>query len=155
MEKHQFTATELVALFGQGCSVADLAGVDKKHLEALYALAYQLYQSKNFDDAASIFRALCLYDYNEIKYFMGLGGCEQALGNYKKAADIYSLASVVSDLVDPEPMYYAAVCLLKAGEKENAVAALESLSIMGKEGDAKDDTFKNKGAALLKIVSEK
>ena len=39
--------------------------------------------------------------------------------------------------------------------KENAVAALESLSIMGKEGDAKDDTFKNKGAALLKIVSEK
>ena len=57
------------------------------------------------------------YDYNEIKYFMGLGGCEQALGNYKKAADIYSLASVVSGLVDPEPMYYAAVCLLKAGEK--------------------------------------
>ena len=155
MENTQLTKTEMMALFGQGCSVADLAGIDKKHLEALYTLGYQLYQAQNFNDAASIFRALCLYDYSTTKYFMGLGGCEQALGHFKKASDIYSLASVISGLTDPEPMYYAAICLLKAGEKDNAITALESLSIMGDSANEKDMLFKNKGADLLKLISSK
>ena len=55
MEKHQFTATELVALFGQGCSVADLAGVDKKHLEALYALAVAVEQTQDYLEAIGLY----------------------------------------------------------------------------------------------------
>ncbi len=155
-EKTQVSVLEAVALLGKGYTLADLAGITPEQLDVLYAVAYQYYVAKNYKDALSIFRALCLYDAGEQKYFMGLAGCQQGLKKYNEAADSYSMCCVLSGLKDPKPMYYAAVCLLKADRRDDAVVALRSLEIMGRDGKYKeqDDAFIAKGRDLYEILTK-
>lgn len=153
-EKVEVSMLEALGLLGQGYSLADLAGVKPEQMEALYALAYQYYNAENFEDAANIFKGLCLYDSSDERFFMGLAGCQQSLKQYKAAADTYSVCCVLSGLKDPKPMYYAALCLLKDGRRDDAVTALKSLEIMGREGEfaEEDQLFMQKGSQLLKIL---
>lgn len=153
-EKVEVSALEALSLLGKGYSLADLAGVRPEQMEALYALAYQYYNAGNFEDAANIFKGLCLYDAADERFFMGLAACQQSLKQYRAAADTYSVCCVLSGLKDPKPMYYAALCLLKDGRKDDAVVALQSLAIMGREGGAaqEDELFLQKGRDLLKIL---
>lgn len=148
----EISMLEAVGMLANGYSLAELKGIDLQKLEALYALAYQYYQAQNYQDAKNIFQALCLFEPSEQKYFMGLASCEQGLKNYSKAADVYSVCCVLSGLKDPKPMYYAGVCLLKAGRKEDAKVAFQSLEIMGREGKSEDQEFILKGKQLLAVL---
>lgn len=145
---------EAVALLAKGYNLADLSGLSEEHMEALYALAYQYYEADNFQDAKNIFTSLCLYDTNNEKYYMGLAATLHSLGEYKNAADMYSVACVLSGLLNPEPMYFASICLLKNNQKEDAIVALESIDIMGREGNKLDISFKEKAKNLLSILTE-
>ncbi|MBO8416307.1 MAG: SycD/LcrH family type III secretion system chaperone [Proteobacteria bacterium] len=153
-EKVEVSVLEALSLLGEGYSLADLAGVKPEQMEALYALAYQYYNAENFEDAANIFKALCLYDPSDERFFMGLAACQQSLKQYKIAADTYSVCSVLSGLKDPKPMYFAALCLLKDGRRDEAVVALKSLEIMGRDGEFADEdhNYMNKGAQLLQVL---
>lgn len=154
-DKVQVSAVEMLSLLSEGYTLSDLAGLQPEQMENLYALAYQYYNADNYEDARNIFRALCLYDPSEEKYFMGLAASEQGLGNYQQASDLYATAAVLSGLKDPQPMYYAAVCLLKAGKKDEAILALRSLELMGREGKhaKQDESFLRKGRTLLQALS--
>ncbi len=143
---------EVIALLNKGYSLADIAGLTSEHLEALYALAYQYYQVGSYTEAKNIFSALCLYDCHEIKFFMGLGASLQALGEYQKAADTYSVACTLSGLVDTKSMYFAAICLLKINKKDEAIAALEAIAHMGQEHNAQDEQYKLKALNLLSVI---
>ena len=151
-EKIEVTLTEAAALLSKGNTISDLAGVSQEHMEALYALGYQFYNAQNYDDALNVFKALCVYDTTEGKYFMGMAGCLQELGQFKLAAESYGMACAVEGLVNPEPIYYAAICLLKCNEKDNAIAALESVSIMGREGNEHDAEYIEKCNTLLEVL---
>lgn len=154
-EKVEVPMIEALALLNKGYTIADLKGVTPEQMEALYALGYQYYNSDDYENAGNIFKALCLFDPSDERYAMGYAACLQELKEYRRAADMYSLCCVLSGLKDPKPMYYAALCLLKAGERDNAVVALQSLEVMGREGKdaAQDQAFKEKGAQLLKVLS--
>lgn len=141
-----------VEFIGKGYTIADLMQISPDRMEALYSLAYQNYVTKNYEDALKVFKVLVLYDQSEQKYTMGLAATEQDMGDYVKAANTYSLACLQTGLKDPEPMYFAAICLLKAGQKEDAIVALKSLETMGREGNANDEKFKLKGLNLLKVM---
>lgn len=135
-----------------GYTVADLVGITPEQMEALYSLAYQNYVTRNFEDALKVFKVLVLYDQGERKYTMGLAATYQELGEYEKAANVYSIACVQSGLIDPEPMYFAAICMLKAGKRDDAIVALKSMDVMGRKDNANDVKFKNKGLNLLKVI---
>lgn len=139
---------QALSLLNQGYSFADIKGVTPEQMEAVYALAYQYYNTESLDAAANLFRGLCLFEPSEPKYFMGLAACEQKRKNFTHAADLYSVCCVLTGLKDPKPMYYAAVCLLKAGKRDEAITALQSLSLM----DA-DAEFVHKGQELLDILT--
>lgn len=145
---------DVLAMFSQGYTLADFAGLKSEHLEALYALGYQLYNAQNYEDALKVFEALRLYDHTQTRFHMGAGACLQALERYQQAVEVYSVAALSTGLADPAPIYYGAVCLLKSGKKEEAMGALESLVIMGRKGNAKDDKIKQKGANLLALLKE-
>ncbi|MBU3826310.1 MAG: hypothetical protein IAA31_02300 [Candidatus Anaerobiospirillum merdipullorum] len=49
-------------------------------------------------------------------------------------------------------MYFAAICLLKQGKRDEAISALESIELMGREGEPNDQVYKNKAAELLKVI---
>ena len=153
-KKIEITLLEAATLLCKGRSLADLSNIDNEHMEALYALGYQHYNAQNYTDALNIFKALCVYDSTQSKYFMGMGATLQELSQYKLAAETYAMACAVDGLIDPEPMYFAAVCLLKCNEKENAIAALESTSIMGRNDNKKDSVFKEKCKNLLVAIKK-
>jgi type III secretion system low calcium response chaperone LcrH/SycD len=135
-----------------GASFGDLVGVNKEQMEVLYALGYSLYNSMKFDDACSVFRLLCLYDGAQVRFWLGLGGCLENLKKYQEAADAYTMGSMMSGLMDPEPMYYAASCFLKMKNKEAAESALEFIDIMGRDGNVHDIDFKNRAKVLLDTI---
>ena len=134
--------------------VALLAGITDEQLESLYALAYQNYAVKSYLDAKNIFRALCLYDHTQQRFYMGLAASQQGLGEYADAAQSYSFACFISGLKDPKPMYYAAICLLKSGKKDDAIAALESIEIMGRDENSEDRKFKQQALSLKNILKD-
>ncbi len=153
-DKVQIPLIEAATLLARGYSLSELKGVDKEHLDALYALAYQHYNADSYQDAANIFKVLCLCDPANEDYAMGLASCEQGLKHYDRAAELYALACTISGLTDPKPMYFAAICLLKQSKREDALAALESIEVMGRENSAEDQVFKNKASELLKVLKQ-
>lgn len=145
---------EVARLLSKGNTLAQLASITDEQMDALYALAYQYYNAKNYSDALKIFKVLSIYDSSNEKYYMGVASCEHGLKNYEKAADMYSLACALGGLIDPKPMFFAAICLLKVNQKDRATVALESTKIMGRENNSEDADFKKKAEELLKILSE-
>ena len=51
-------------------------------------------------------------------------------------------------------MYYAAICLLKSGKKDDAIAALESIEIMGRDENSEDRKFKQQALSLKNILKD-
>lgn len=153
-DKVQIPLMEVAALLTRGYSLAELKGIDKQHLDALYALAYQHYNADNYQDASNIFKVLCLCEPANEDYAFGLASCEQGLKHYDQAAELYAMACTISGLTDPKPMYFAAICLLKQGKQEGALAALESIEVMGREGETEDVLYKTKATELLKVLKQ-
>ncbi len=143
-----------VSLLAKGATLGDLVGLDSDKLEVLYAYGYNLYSSGQYADAEKIFRALVVYDGTVSKYWIGLAACEENLKKFDAAAELYSLGATMGGLQDPEPMYYAALCRLKADQKETAIAALEVIDLMGKKNSPHDLQFKAKAKALLQTLKK-
>lgn len=143
---------DILKAFEEGYTLADVANITADQMEALYALAYQNYGSGNFEQAKNIFKLLCMYDATCFKYYMGLAASQQSLGDYENAAQVYAAACVMTGLLDPQPMYFAAICLLKCNKKEDAIHTLEGIAALGREGNVEDQKFKLKAANLCKVL---
>lgn len=159
-EKFQILLTQeelqkLVNGILNGATIGQAVNVSKDTLENLYALAYNLYSSGNYKDGQVVFQALCLYDPNEYKFWMGLAGCRQALKLYRTAIDAYQMAAVATTLKNPEPFLYAARCLLELNMKEEAIAAIQALLTMGDAKDPKVAACHEKGKAILALLQKK
>lgn len=145
----------IIKAMHSGASISDVANMKPEVLEGLYSLGYNLYTSGNFNDAETIFQALCLYKHAEVRFWMGLGGCRQANGNLPGAVDAYSMAGVAAGLTDPSPFLYAANCYIKMGDKENAIGALRGLLTLGEEGNEAHAQCRAKASELLNMLESK
>ncbi|WP_295354365.1 SycD/LcrH family type III secretion system chaperone [Succinivibrio sp.] len=139
-------------LIEKGSSLGDLVGLDSDKLEVMYAYAYNLYSSGQYADSEKIFRALVVYDGSITKYWVGLAACRENQKAFQEAAELYAMGATMGGLQDPEPMYYSALCRLKADQKENAIAALEFIDLMGKGNSPHDLQIKAKAKALLETL---
>ncbi len=110
--------------FIQGGTFKDLQKMSDESMEAIYSVAYSLYQSGKYDEAVQIFQFLCFYDHFNKKYFLGLGACQQMLKKYDSAIEIFTLATVL-DADDPRAMVYLGDCYLATGRQEKAREAYE------------------------------
>lgn len=138
----------------KGTSVAEALGLTPEKMEPLYALGYSLYNSGKYEDAIKVFRALCLYQSTDVRFWMGLGGCQDSLKKYQDAAQAYAMGAVVTGLRDPEPMYYVGLSCLKDNKRQEAIEALEYVEMMGREGNAHDLDFKERSRALLTALKQ-
>ncbi len=146
------TVKTVIGLLQKGATLGDLVGLDSDKLEVMYAYAYNLYSSGQYADSEKIFRALVVYDGSVTKYWVGLAACRENQKFFKEAAELYAMGATMGGLDDPEPMYYSALCRLKADQKDNAVAALEFIDIMGKGTSPHDLQIKAKAKALLETL---
>ena len=136
----------------RGATVAQITGTSPETLEQLYALAHNLYGSQSFADAETLFRALCLYNPHEPKYWMGLGGSRQAQGRFEGASDAYQMAALTTGLSDPEPLFFAARCLLKMNKKAEAVEGLEGLLGIGDDANPRHADVHRRAESLLALL---
>ena len=152
-----FTDKEIAALIqalSEGASIGDVCNVSDDFVEGLYAFAYNLYTSGNHADAATVFQALCLYRHKDIRFWMGLGGCRQALGDLSGAVDAYAMAGTVSLLEDPLPFLYAARCYVQLGDKQNAIGALKGLLTLGSDADPAHAQCHEQARQLLELLEK-
>lgn len=143
-----------LSLLSEGYTIASLSNIGQDKLDALYALAYNQYNAENFEHASTIFKVLTLLDGSCLKYYMGLGASEQKLGHYQGAADVYALGFTVDGMIDPEPLYYAAICFLKLKKKDEAITVLDTALSCGREGNEKHDKFKMKCKSLKTLLEQ-
>lgn len=136
----------------KGASVAEANGVSADTLENLYALAYGLYNASNYKDAQTLFAALTMYDAKEYRFWMGLAGSRQALKLWQPAIDAYQMAAVATELKNPEPLFYAAKCLIQLNRKDEAQAALEGLIFMADKTHPDYRATLGKAQALLELL---
>lgn len=106
-----------------GKTLSELKGLTHDQLETIYAMAYSVYSSGDYEKALKIFRFLCFFDHLEKNYWLGLGGCLQMLKEYEQAIEAYS-NSMMLDSENPAIPLLAAECHLALDHKEQAISGL-------------------------------
>ena len=145
-------AEAMTAITEQGATLADLKGFTRKHLEALYTVGFNAYNSGNYKQALKVFQFLCLYDHLEKKYWMALGACRQLMKQYKDAVDVYTYAWSL-DMDDPTAALHAADCHIALGDRD---AAISGLRFAAKNSVDKPElhAVKERAEALLKMFTQ-
>lgn len=120
-KKAQENFEKITQGLAEGIPLKEFNGISDKSMEAIYATAFNLYESGKYVDSEKIFRFLCINDQYEKKYFIGLGACRQMLKAYKSAVDCYSHAAIL-DSTDPQIAYHAGCCHLALEDYTKAVS---------------------------------
>ena len=113
-------------LFQDGATLAELKGITRRELNAVYQMGLGFYNTGRFDDAEKVFTFLAMFDHLEPKYWLGAGAVQQVKKNCEKAKSCYVQASML-DLHNPKPQYYVAECYLALGQRGDALASLDTL----------------------------
>lgn len=152
----EFTEAQMQAMVDglfAGASIGAVCNMQQAQLEAGYALAYNLYTAGNYRDAETMFRALCVYDHNDERYWLGLAGCRQAQGDLAGAIDAYGLAGAASALGDPAPFVHAGICYMKLGDTENARNTFAGVPFIGDPDNDTHAAMHRKAEAMLELLA--
>ena len=137
-----------------GLPLGESAGVSKETIEAGYGLAFSLYNSGNFKDAETLFQALCIYNHQDERFWMGLGGCRQMHDDLDGAIDAYGMATLMGTLASPLPSVHAGLCYLKKGDKENARALFDAAVELGDSGNSEHLAYRDRARAMLDLLGK-
>ena len=103
-------------------SFSDLFKNNKEHdFSNVYSLACDYYDKGLIEQAEKIFRSLCLYDFSNINYLLGLAAVKQVQKQYQKAINLYSLAISLNE-DNASCYFYIGQCYLFSGEKDLAMS---------------------------------
>ncbi|MEX3846692.1 type III secretion system translocator chaperone SicA [Paraburkholderia sp. BR10882] len=138
----------VIAAVQSGASLKDLQGVSKDLMDGIYAFAYQFYQQGRLDDAETFFRFLCIYDFYNAEYALGLAAVFQLKKNYAKAVDLYALAFSLSK-EDYRPIFHTGECHLMAGKAGLARRCFSA--VVERSSDAR---LKERAASYLSGLDE-
>ncbi len=92
---------------------------EPRDFSGVYSLACDYYDKGLIEKAEKIFRSLCLYDFNNIHYLLGLAAVKQVQKQYQKAINLYSLA-VNLDKNNASVYFYLGQCYLFSGDHKTA-----------------------------------
>jgi len=126
-KKHQEEdrlAEQVVEAVLEGATLKDLKGISGEQMDSLYAFAYEFYEQGRLDDAEKFFHFLCIYDFYNTHYWMGLAAVHHLKQNYQKAVDLYAVA-FAQGKDDYRPMFYTGQCQLAMGKAGKAKLCFE------------------------------
>ncbi len=128
LEKHQ---PELLHYFERGGTWKDLLNLDDALLEAEYKIAYDFYQSANFQKASAAFSYLTLLNPYNFTYWMGLALAKQSERSYEEAIVAYTVAEAITP-DHPVPHLHLSQCYFAIGQKDLSLLHLkEAVRIAG------------------------
>lgn len=97
----------------------DAIGLNDGEVEALYAQAYDYYQTGQYEESVNAFATLTQLSHLEKRFHTGYGASLQCMGLYTDAIRAYMTASTL-DLSDPEPTLNIGYCLMQLKLYEDA-----------------------------------
>ena len=138
-------------LFEDGATLGELKGITPRELNAVYQMGLGFYNTGRYDDAEKVFSFLVMFDHLEPKYWLAAGAVQQVKKNFEKAKAAYVQAAML-DIHGPKPQYYVAECYLALGQKDDALASLETLLEYCNGQDEVTKEFRAKAEALKKKI---
>ena len=117
-------ADMLWATVNGGSTLKDVNNIPNDMMEGLYAYAYDFYNKGQLDNAAIFFRFLCIYDFYNPDYYMGLAAVYQLQKQYQKAANIYAVAFSLAEH-DYRPAFFTGQCQLLMQKANKAKQCFE------------------------------
>ncbi|MFS2197651.1 type III secretion system translocator chaperone SicA [Pseudomonas sp. Pseusp3] len=127
-------ALEVVDAVLAGAPLKDVQGISDEQMNSLYAFAHQFYEQGRLDDAEKFFHFLCIYDFYNSHYWMGLAAVHQLKQNHQKAIDLYAIA-FAQGKNDWRPMFYTGQCHLALGKVGKARLCFEHVLEQASEDD--------------------
>lgn len=103
----------------QGVTLKEIHGISDEQMQGIYGLAYDFYSKGKLEEAEKFFRFLCIYDFYNVDFLLGLAAVYQLSEMYQKASDLYAVAFAQADS-DYRPMLYAGQCQLAMGKSGKA-----------------------------------
>lgn len=94
-----------------GATLKDIHGIPEDMMEGLYAHAYDFYNKGRLDEAETFFRFLCIYDFYNPDYIMGLAAVCQLKKQFQKACDLYAVVFALSKN-DYRSVFFTGQCQL-------------------------------------------
>ena len=109
--------------------IKDVLQISDKHMEALYAIAYNFYQENKYEDANKIFTFLCRCDPIKPKFWEGLAATEKLQKHYNEAITFYYVLTQIRPL---KISYYLdlAECFIKMDQKSTAKQCCQLVEFM-------------------------
>src|SRR5262245_38989619 len=101
----------------------DFTEITEQEADAMYAVAYGLFDQGHYQRTERLFEFLCTLDHFDARFWMGLGASRQMLGKFDRAVAAYGMAGL-HDMGNPVPPMRAAECLAALGKKDDARKAL-------------------------------
>lgn len=127
-------ALDVVDAVLTGAPLKDVQGISDEQMNSLYAFAHQFYEQGRLDDAEKFFHFLCIYDFYNSHYWMGLAAVHQLKQNHQKAIDLYAIA-FAQGKNDWRPMFYTGQCHLALGKVAKARLCFEHVLEQASEDD--------------------
>ncbi|TKI05076.1 type III secretion system translocator chaperone SicA [Martelella alba] len=109
-----------------GATLKDVHDLPDEMMEGIYAHAYDFYHKGQLDEAATFFRFLCIYDFYNPDYYLGLGAVYQLKKQFQKAADIYAVAFSLAK-EDYRPVFFSGQCQLLMQKANKAKQCFEQV----------------------------
>ncbi|NWA27629.1 SycD/LcrH family type III secretion system chaperone [Pseudomonas gingeri] len=108
-----------MAMSGRKEALKEMSETGDEQVQGLYAHACQFHEQGRLEEAEKLFRFLCIYDFYNSHYWMGLAAVYQVSGHYRKAMELYAVA-FAQDRGDYRPMFYTGECQLALGAHAKA-----------------------------------
>ena len=143
----------LSTFLNSGITLAQARGIEPDTIEAMYNVAYSLYQSRDFEKARQIFHTLVMLNHYEFRFYFGLASTYQMLKEYNKAVQIYGIAHMFKG-DDPSVPFHSAYCHSKLGNFDAARSGYSYAANLA-EGKPQFASLKDQAAKLEKIMERK
>jgi type III secretion system low calcium response chaperone LcrH/SycD len=135
-------------------TLQEVKGFTDEQMEAVYTVAYNLYQAQKHQDAAEVFTFLSMFNPFNSKYWMGLGASLQMAKDFDNALNAYAVAAVTSIPKDPVPHLHAGECNLGKGDVDEALKGFE-MAMDFSEGREEFTSIHEKAKAFCEILKDK
>ncbi|KML40114.1 hypothetical protein VL15_38295 [Burkholderia cepacia] len=132
----------------KGALLKDIHGVPDDVMEGIYAFAFDSYNKGQLQQAEEFFRFLCLYDFRNADYMMGLAAVFQLQQRYQQAADLYTVTYALSKN-DFRPVFHAGQCHLSLGKVGKARQYFEMVAMQ-----CRDQSLRDQAQAYLDALAD-
>ncbi|MCR5814067.1 MAG: hypothetical protein K6G15_06210 [Desulfovibrio sp.] len=133
----------------KGASIAEMFKIPPASLEAGYTLACNLFSAGKLQDAETMYRALCQYDSNNPRYWLGLGCCLEKRASYREAVFCFAQSASLGYPLNPKPLYLLAQCCCSIQDTDSTRRVLEIATNSGDQADSEQMRYRKLAQELL------